>query len=148
MSARHTSPVVLLVEDNPDDQELARVALEQIGRPCRLEIVRDGADAIAYLNPDDPGRRAIPRLVLLDINLPKLNGMEVLLRWRAVPALRYMPVVMLSTSQRADDVEQAYEAGANGYIVKPVDFEGFIDTLASVCRYWLHLNESIRDPRD
>ncbi len=138
---------VLLVEDSADDQELARVALEHIPMTCRMVVVNDGEEALTYLNPCAMDSRELPHLVFLDFHLPKLNGIEVLTHWRSVPSLRYLPVVMLSTSDQPDDVAQAYLAGANGYIVKPVGLEPFIDTFSRVCSYWLGLNETLRHGR-
>lgn len=136
---------VLLVEDSPDDQELARAALEQSGHDCRLSIVSDGAEAVAVVKELCIGN--VPDLVLLDVKLPKLTGIEVLQQWRADERLRYTPVVMLSTSHQPGDIRRAYGAGANGYIVKPVDFETFIATLSRVCHYWLKLNQPVEDIR-
>ncbi len=131
--------LVLLVDDNADDRELARAALQETPSPCRMVTVTDGIEAVDYLQALDPA--SLPELVLLDLNLPKLNGIEVLTHWRADPALRFVPVVVLSTSSEEADLEQAYKAGANGYVVKPLQFDRFVDTLAQVCRYWLTLNQ-------
>ena len=138
MKAAHT---ILLVEDNPADVKITQRALRDGGLPVDLLVARDGQEAVEYLfrqgaHATDPEWR-IPDLILLDINLPRLNGLQVLERIRATPALRATPVVVLTTSRRQEDIQQMYAAGANTYIEKPQDFNRFVQVLQTIQRYWL-----------
>jgi CheY-like chemotaxis protein len=135
---------ILLVEDNPDDVELTRLALEEANVANRLVVVADGAEALDYLfargqhtqrNPAE-----LPSIVLLDLNLPKVDGREVLQAIRAEPATRALPVIVLTTSAEPFDVEASYALGVNSYIQKPVDFEQFVWAVKQVGLYWLVLN--------
>ena len=130
---------ILLVEDNPDDAELTRIAFAEAGIDYRLHVVADGVQALAYLRGCAPTE--LPSLVLLDLNLPKLNGREVLEAIRAEPATRSLPVVVLTTSAEPFDVDTVYELGANSYIQKPVEFERFVDVVRQIGLYWLALNQ-------
>ena len=135
---------ILLVEDNPDDVELTRIAFAEADLDSRLEVVRDGAEALDYLFARgahagrDPAK--LPSIVLLDLNLPKVDGREVLQAIRANEATRSLPVVMLTTSTEPFDVDASYALGANSYIRKPVDFEQFVWAVKQVGLYWLVLN--------
>ena len=135
---------ILLVEDNPDDVELTRLAFAEAGEPHRLHVVSDGAEAVDYLLRR--GRHAareaadLPALVLLDLNLPRLDGREVLQAIRADDTTRRLPVVILTTSSEPSDVERAYALGANSYIQKPVEFDRFVEVVRQVGRYWLAIN--------
>lgn len=137
---------ILLVEDNPDDVELTRIAFAQAGLDMRLDVARDGAEAIDYLFARgahagrDPAK--LPAIVLLDLNLPKLDGREVLQAIRASEATRNLPVVVLTTSTEPFDVDASYAMGANSYIRKPVDFEQFVWAVKQVGLYWLVLNHA------
>ncbi len=135
---------ILLVEDNPDDVELTRIAFAEANVANRLEVVGDGAQALDYLfargqyahrDPDD-----LPSIVLLDLNLPKVDGREVLQAIRANEKTRGLPVVVLTTSTEPFDVEASYALGVNSYIRKPVDFEQFVWAVKQVGLYWLVLN--------
>jgi CheY-like chemotaxis protein len=132
---------ILLVEDNPADVEITRRALRASGGPAELIVVRDGQEAVDYLLRQGPhaGDSAwrSPDVILLDLNLPRLTGREVLLRIRANPALQNVPVIVLTTSSRPEDVREMYAAGANTYIEKPQDFARFVDVLQTIQRYWL-----------
>ena len=130
---------ILLVEDNPDDAELTRIAFAEAGGEYDLRVVADGAAAVAYLQRCTPAE--LPALVLLDLNLPKLYGREVLQAIRAEPATRSLPVVVLTTSAEPFDVDKVYALGANSYIQKPVDFERFVDVVRQIGLYWLALNQ-------
>jgi len=136
---------ILLVEDNPDDVELTRIAFSEAGGEHQLAVVTDGAEAVDYLL--GRGRHAaragaeLPMLVLLDLNLPKLDGREVLEAIRANEATRKLPVVVLTTSAEPFDVDQVYALGANSYIQKPVEFERFVDVVRQIGLYWLALNQ-------
>lgn len=135
---------ILLVEDNPDDVELTRIAFEQANIPNRLVVARDGAEALDYLyargshTGRDPSQ--LPALVLLDLNLPKIDGREVLQAIRSDPATQALPVVVLSTSRESDDVQSTYALHANSYIQKPLDFQQFLWAVKQVALYWLVLN--------
>ncbi len=141
---------ILLVEDNPDDVELTRIAFAEAGSEHRLVVVADGAEAVDYLlgNGKHAGRDAadLPALVLLDLNLPKLNGREVLQAIRADAATRSLPVVVLTTSAEPFDVDGVYELGANSYIQKPVEFERFVEVVRQIGLYWLALNQPPKQP--
>ena len=138
MSAKMAKDI-LLVEDNPDDAELTRIAFAEAGIDYRLHVVGDGAQALAYLRGCLTSE--LPSLVLLDLNLPKLNGREVLEAIRADPATRSLPVVVLTTSAEPFDVDTVYELGANSYIQKPVEFERFVEVVRQIGLYWLALNQ-------
>ena len=130
--------VILLVEDNPDDEELTRLAFEESRLLNDVVVARDGQEAIDYLF--DP-RNELPNLMLLDLKLPKVDGLEVLKRVRAHPRTRMLPVVMLTTSKEESDLIASYELGCNSYIRKPVEFKEFIDAVRQLGMYWLVLNE-------
>lgn len=136
---------ILLVEDNPSDIALTRRAFakSRIGNP--LTVCEDGHDALDYLfargaHADRQGE-ALPALILLDINLPRLDGLSVLRQIRANPATRRMPVVILTSSTEQADLAAGYDAGANSYIRKPVSFERFVEAITHLGMYWLVINE-------
>ena len=135
---------ILLIEDNLDDVELTRIAFAEAGIAHRLMVVSDGVSALDYLfaRGEHAGRDPLqlPAIVLLDLNLPKVDGREVLQAIRDSPATRTLPVVVLTTSAEPFDVEASYALGANSYIQKPVDFEQFVDAIKQVGLYWLVLN--------
>lgn len=136
---------ILLVEDNPDDVELTRLAFEEANVANRVVVVNDGAEALDYLfaRGSHAGRdpHELPSIVLLDLNLPRLDGREVLQAIRAEPVTRDLPVVVLTTSAEPFDVEASYALGVNSYIQKPVDFEQFVWAVRQVGLYWLVLNQ-------
>jgi len=138
---------ILLVEDNPYDEELAVLALKTNQPVEKVAISRDGAQALEYLFGEESqaSLRSL-KVVLLDIKLPKVDGMEVLRRIRANPITRFLPVVMLSSSNQESDIQKAYQLGANSYIVKPVNFELFCQALQQVGGYWLLLNQLPHNP--
>ncbi len=135
---------ILLVEDNPDDLELAVRALKKIGYGDDLVVARDGVEALDYLFGTGAfaGRdtTAQPTLVLLDLKLPRLGGHEVLERLRKERRTQLIPVVVLTSSDEREDVRGAYARGANSYVRKPVEFSRFTAALAEIGRYWLGLN--------
>ncbi|GAB6195852.1 response regulator [Lysobacter xanthus] len=137
---------ILLVEDNPDDVELTRLAFDEAKIANQLVVVGDGAEALDYLFARgrfaDRDAADLPSLVLLDLNLPKVDGREVLQAIRANDATRGLPVVVLTTSTEPFDVEATYALGVNSYIQKPVDFEQFVWAVKQVGLYWLVLNHS------
>lgn len=139
---------ILLVEDNPDDVELALHALKRHNLANTVQIARDGAEALAFIfgdGQDDAPQdrlRHRPRLILLDLKLPKVDGLEVLDRLKGDPRSKQIPVVVLTSSNQEPDLQRAYDRGANSYIVKPVNFEQFVDAVQQLGFYWLLLNQA------
>ncbi len=136
--------VILLVEDNPDDEALTLRALKKNQIANRIDIARDGAEALDYLfalgKYQHLKNEALPQLVLLDLNLPKIDGHEVLKQLRNNDRTRRIPVVILTSSSEDRDILSSYDNGANSYIRKPVDFEQFIEAVGQLGLYWLVLN--------
>jgi CheY-like chemotaxis protein len=127
---------ILLVEDNPNDAELTTRALKQRNLANQLHVCRDGAEALDYI-----ARVAtVPKVILLDLKLPKVDGLEVLRKLKGDERTRSIPVVVLTSSREEPDIERAYALGANSYIVKPVDFDAFARAVSDVGLYWLLLN--------
>ncbi|HEY0947636.1 MAG TPA: response regulator [Opitutaceae bacterium] len=134
--------VILLVEDNPDDVRLTRRALKVNGISNELVVANDGAAALDYLATAAASRDGVlPTVTLLDLDLPKIDGLEFLRRVRADAGLRRLPIVVLTSSNEAQDVIKSYDLGANSYIQKPVDFEQFTAAVRQMGIYWLRLNE-------
>ena len=137
--------VVLLVEDNADDLELTLRAFKKSHLMNKIVVARDGVEALDYLFATGPhsGRDTadMPHLVLLDLNLPKIDGLEVLKRMREDPRTKFVPVVVLTSSDEERDVVQSYKLGANSYVRKPVDFGQFLDAARQLELYWLVLNQ-------
>lgn len=140
----HNVVEILLVEDNPSDAELTLHALQKFKLTNRLQLVVDGAEALDFLfhtgdyagrGPDAPG------VILLDLKLPKVDGLEVLRQIRADDRTRNTPVVVLTSSREDRDLKEAYRLGANSYVVKPVDFKNFADAVRQIGLYWVLLNE-------
>jgi two-component system, response regulator len=136
---------ILLVEDNPSDIELALHALRQHRMGESVAVVRDGADALDYMfcTGKYAQRRStdIPRLVLLDLKLPKVGGKEVLRTLKADERTRAVPVVALTSSREEIDIAESYSLGVNSYVVKPIDFDAYAEALHQIGAYWLGLNE-------
>lgn len=138
-------PVLLLVEDSPSDVKILQRALSQTDHPAELLVMRDGQEAVDYLlrqglftpKSGDGWRR--PDLIVLDLNLPRLTGLEVLKVIRSTPTLRLTPVVILSTSRHTEDVREAYASGANTYIEKPLNFDRFVTILKTLQQLWLEM---------
>ncbi|MGH2399568.1 MAG: response regulator [bacterium] len=137
--------VILLVEDNPDDEALTLRALRKNKVANDVIVARDGAEALEYLfaTGKHAGRdpRDTPQVVLLDIRLPKVDGMEVLRRIRQDQRTQYLPVVILTSSKEEQDLVNGYKLGANSYVRKPVDFDQFMEAARHLGLYWLVLNE-------
>lgn len=136
---------ILLVEDNADDEALTLRALTKNRIENPVVIARDGVDALDYLfgkgKYEHRNPAHLPAVVFLDLKLPKLDGLEVLKRIRADERTALLPVVVLTTSRETQDIQEAYQLGANSYIRKPVDFEKFLATVGQLGLYWLSLNE-------
>jgi CheY-like chemotaxis protein len=136
---------VLLVEDDPNDVALTQRAFTRAGFVNPLQVVTDGEQAIAYLAGQPPyadrRRHPLPILVLLDLKLPRRSGFEVLAWLRGRQHVRRLPVVVLTSSQHSPDVDRAYDAGANSYLVKPVAFEGLLSLVRTLGLYWIMTNE-------
>lgn len=142
---------ILLVEDNPDDITLTLRALEKNNITNKIEIARDGEEAIklisSFINSHQIPSISLPALVLLDLKLPKVDGLEVLKFIRSNVKTKFLPVVVLTSSKEEQDIFNSYNLGANSYIRKPVDFNNFIAAIKNLGLYWLLLNEtpSIKD---
>jgi two-component system, response regulator len=140
---------LLLVEDNPRDVELTLRVFRQYNLANNIHVVRDGAEALefifasgAYVERDI---RNVPKVILLDLKLPKVDGLEVLGRIKSDPRTRKIPVIILTSSREEYDVSQSYDLGVNSYIVKPVDFEQFTEAVRQLGLYWLLLNQPPED---
>lgn len=131
--------MIVLVEDNPDDQTLTLRALKKQNIANEIVVLNDGVEALEYLlDPEKP----LPHLMLLDLKLPKLDGLQLLRRLRAEPRTQLLPVVVLTSSDEDRDVIEGYRLGANSYIRKPVDFNQFSEAVRQLGLYWLVLNQS------
>ena len=129
---------ILLVEDNPGDVRLTREALKEAQIKSRLHVVSDGVEALDFLRRRGAHARApAPDIILLDLNLPRLDGKEVLAEIKADPMLRRIPTIVLSTSRADEDVAQAYDLHANCYVSKPIDMDEFIETIKQIDGFWL-----------
>ena len=137
---------ILLVEDSSADAELTLYTLRKIAHVNHIHVVRDGEEALSFLFGREPyGERAchpLPQLVLLDLKLPKMDGLSVLRTLKEVRRTRSMPVIVLTSSRQERDLTASYDLGVNSYIQKPVDFVQFQETLRTLAHYWLLLNES------
>ncbi|SKA92233.1 Response regulator receiver domain-containing protein [Prosthecobacter debontii] len=138
--------VILLVEDNPDDEELTLMALAKNNILNEVVVARDGVEALEYLFGDGPEsfaqRHVVPAIILLDLKLPRVDGLEVLKRIRSEEQTRMLPVVVLTSSREERDLLESYSLGCNSYVRKPVDFAQFVEATRQLGLYWLLLNES------
>ena len=137
---------IMLIEDNPDDEELALLALEKIGLPHELSVLRDGQEVMNFLNDikEPSGNEQIqnlPKVIFLDLNLPKIGGLDLLRAIRANPVTVNIPVVILTSSNEEMDILSSYNLGANSYVRKPVAFKQFMKVVQQLGEYWLELNE-------
>lgn len=139
---------ILLVEDNPKDVELTLRAFERANLTNRIHVARDGAEALAFLFCEGPhaGRRMEdgPKVILLDLKLPKVDGLQVLQRIKGDSRTKSIPVVVLTSSREQRDVVESYDLGVNSYIVKPVNFEQFLEAVQQLGLYWLLINQPPR----
>jgi|SRR6266536_1812639 len=130
---------IVVIEDSPDDANLLRIALEKTGLRLDIQIIADGMQALAYFESAATAQTGVDcDLVLLDLNIPIINGFEILERIRSHPNLKKVPVIMLSGSSNNDDVQRCYQAGANCYLCKPSGLSEFFSLVAQVLDYWLH----------
>lgn len=136
----HAAFDILLVEDDPGDANLVRLAFREWRVGCRLHHTVNGVEALAFLRRQSPHYLKMPRpnLILLDLNMPRKNGRETLKEIKGDPELQLIPVVILTTSTSDIDVDDAYNLGANSFIVKPIDLDDFMKTIHSIEQYWLH----------
>jgi CheY-like chemotaxis protein len=136
---------ILLVEDDPDDLDLTLRALRKSCMANRIHVARDGVEALEFIFCEGPhAHRSIdqvPKVVLLDLKLPRLDGLEVLRRLKSDPRTRSIPVVVLTSSREQSDVVASYDLGVNSYIVKPVNFDSFVKSVSDLGMYWLLLNQ-------
>lgn len=136
---------ILLVEDNPNDVELTLRALKMNNLVNNVHVVKDGEEALDFMfcrgGYEDRKDAAFPKVILLDLKLPKVNGLEVLKELKSKPKTQFVPVVVLTTSREEKDMIESYKLGVNSYIIKPVDFQKFIESVADIGLYWLLLNE-------
>jgi two-component system response regulator len=143
-----TNKLILLIEDNASDEKLTLHALKNCGVANDVVVRRDGAAALSYLLGDETKpAEALPTIVLLDLKLPKLDGLEVLRAIRAHERTKLLPVIVLTASKQADDVTRCYQLGANAYVRKPVDFVQFTEATKVLGTFWLQLNEPPHDWR-
>jgi two-component system, response regulator len=141
-----TSKIVLLVEDNPDDEELTLKVFKKNNIFNEVVVARDGVEALDYLFATgkyaDRSPARLPHLILLDLKLPKLGGLEVLEQVRADPRTALIPVVILTSSSEEMDIRSSYRLGANSYVRKPVEFQQFAEVIKNLGRYWLYMNDA------
>ena len=142
-----TDRTILLVEDNPDDEALTLRAFKKSDIRNEVVVLRDGAEALAYLFPGNGDTVPRPALILLDLNLPKVGGLEVLRRMRADERTQMIPVVVLTSSKLDEDILDSYRSGANAYVRKPVRFSDFAEAVRTLGVFWLLLNEPVPDRR-
>lgn len=133
--------MILLVEDDPDHEALAIRALRKANVANEIKVARDGAEAVAYMNGIIDGSQPVPQLVLLDLKLPKVDGLEVLRAIRAAEKTAILPVVVLTSSDEERDIVTSYRLGVNSYIRKPVNFNDFAEATRQLGMYWLLLNQ-------
>lgn len=144
----HNEVEILMVEDNPSDVELTLRALKKHNLANRIHVVKDGEEALQYIFATDQyadrNVNSVPKVILLDLKLPKVDGLEVLRRLKGDERTRVIPVVVLTSSREERDVVESYRLGVNSYIVKPVDFDKFVESVAELGLYWLLLNQPMK----
>jgi two-component system response regulator len=140
-----TSQTILLVEDNPDDEALTLRALGRNNMLSTVIVARDGAEALELLFTDASAHVTPPGLILLDLKLPKIAGLEVLRRIRADQRTHFIPVVVLTSSALQEDIHDSYDRGANAFVRKPVDFSEFNAAINTICTFWMLLNEPVSE---
>jgi two-component system, response regulator len=139
--------LILLVEDDPDDEELARLSLAKYRPAPEVVVARDGVEALDYIfgkgEYAERGPAKLPALILLDLKLPRMSGLDVLRQLREKPDSQLVPVVMLSSSGEPSDIKSSYELGANSYVRKPIDFSDYTEAMRDLGDYWLRINEPV-----
>lgn len=142
---RRSSVVILMADDDADDRELTRDALAESRLANDLHFVKDGAELLDYLHRrgeyGQPGSAPRPGVILLDLNMPRMSGREALREIKADPELRSIPLVVLTTSKAEEDIARSYDLGANSFISKPVTFEGLVEVMRGLGRYWFDIVE-------
>lgn len=139
-----SKPYILLVEDNPDDVELTMLAFKKNNFANEIHVVEDGEEALDFLFGDHPegvSKRGLPMIILLDLMLPKIDGHEVLGEIKNKKPTKLIPVVILTSSKEEEDVLKGYDLGANSYVRKPVDYQGFVEVVNNLGVYWLAINQ-------
>ena len=140
--------IILLAEDNPDDVILTQRAFKKSNLLNEIVVVKDGQEALDYLfakgKHKDRDKNVMPELILLDLKMPKLDGLQVLKQIRENPRTKQLPIVILTTSKEENDIVESYCLGANSFITKPVDFEQFVEAVKQLGLYWLVLNQSTK----
>jgi chemotaxis family two-component system response regulator Rcp1 len=140
VSSHPRRDILLLIEDNPADVDLTRDSFARANSPLAIEVASDGVEAMSYLNREKQYHDAVrPRLILLDLNLPRLDGREVLREVKASEHLRRIPVIVWSSSHAGKDVSDCYDLGANCYLVKPMDLRAYRDVINTVERFWVEI---------
>jgi CheY-like chemotaxis protein len=141
----HAPIVILMADDDPDDRMFAREALEESRVLNELRFVEDGEELLEYLNRTgrytEPGSAPRPGVILLDLNMPRMDGREALAAIKSKPSLRRIPVVILTTSRTEEDIVHSYDLGVNSFITKPVTFEGLVEVMKALGRYWIEIVE-------
>ena len=137
-------PIILLVEDNPDDEALTKRAFTKNNIQCEVIVAHDGEEALAFLFVEGSRADRRPTLILLDLKLPKINGQQVLERIRSNNMTHNIPVIIMTSSREEQDIITSYSNGANSYIAKPVDYNEFVEIIRLLAKYWLEVN--IRSP--
>jgi two-component system, response regulator len=138
---------ILLVEDNTNDVELTMLAFKKNQMTSNIQVARDGIEALDCLIGTNSTQPLTPKMILLDLKLPKMDGLEVLRKIKAQPDIKTIPVIVLTSSQEDQDVRECYSLGVNSYIVKPVDFEKFVEVVRTLGLYWLFLNQQPTLPK-
>lgn len=141
---KNQQPYILLVEDNPDDVELTLLAFKKNNFANEIYVVEDGEEALDFLfgsHPDGVSKRGLPMIILLDLMLPKIDGHEVLKEIKSKQQTKLIPVVILTSSKEEEDIFKGYDLGANSYVRKPVDYQGFVEVVNNLGVYWLAINQ-------
>ena len=143
MTAQALAMTILVADDDPDDRALARDAFHEADVPNRLDFVEDGEELLAYLRHEgryaDAHAYPVPGLILLDLNMPRLGGREALVEIKSDPALRHIPIVVMTTSTADEDVAASYQSGSNSYITKPASFQSLLEVVRALRRYWMEV---------
>lgn len=134
---------ILYIEDNEDYIEFVKRAIRKINAELNFGVATDGKNALAIFEEEDEKKKRLPRLILLDINLPDYNGIDLLKKLRSNKATRYIPIVMLSSSENQTDMMKAFDNGANAYLIKPIGIAPLTEVLNSVCSFWLNHNQTV-----